>query len=105
VLLTLREIDNINFSSGIFLLIGSGKNLSVRPLLGVVDRIVCHPAIKNDCEHVTEQGGLLEQPEQFEHDDDNDDHPNYVKNVSIHACDLAARLRASQVDLPQVVQF
>ena len=36
---------------------------------------------------VAEQRGLLEQAEQFEHDHDNDDHSNYVKNVSIHAGD------------------
>jgi hypothetical protein len=30
------------------------------------------------------QGELLEQPEDFEDDHDNDDHSNYVKDVSAH---------------------
>ena len=29
--------------------------------------------------------GGLQQPKQFQDDHDNDDHSNYVKNVSIHA--------------------
>jgi hypothetical protein len=33
------------------------------------------------------QGELLEQPEDFEDDHDNDDHSNYVKDVSAHAGD------------------
>jgi hypothetical protein len=33
------------------------------------------------------QGELLEQPEDFEDDHDNDNHSNYVKDVSAHADD------------------
>jgi hypothetical protein len=33
------------------------------------------------------QGELLEQPEEFEDDYDNDDHSNYVKDVSAHGGD------------------
>jgi uncharacterized lipoprotein YmbA len=33
------------------------------------------------------QGQLLEQAEQFEHDHDNDNHSDYVKDVSAHAGD------------------
>jgi hypothetical protein len=33
------------------------------------------------------QGEFLEQPEDFEDDHDNDDHSNYVKDVSAHAGD------------------
>jgi hypothetical protein len=34
---------------------------------------------------VNKQRVLLEQAEQFEHDHDNHDNSNYVKNISIHA--------------------
>jgi hypothetical protein len=46
------------------------------------------------CAFVAEQRGPLEQAEQFEHDHDNDDHSNYVKNVSIHAGDSYQIARA-----------
>ena len=36
---------------------------------------------------VASQAELLEQAEQFEHDYDNDDHSNYVKDVSAHGGD------------------
>jgi hypothetical protein len=40
------------------------------------------------------QGELLEQPEDFEDDHDNDNHPNYVKDVSVHAGDSCQIARA-----------
>jgi hypothetical protein len=43
---------------------------------------------------VAEQRGLLEQVEQFEHDHDNDNHSNYVKDVSIYAGDSYQIARA-----------
>ena len=39
----------------------------------------------DESRYLAEQRGLLEKAEQFEHDHDNDDDSNYVKNVSIHA--------------------
>jgi hypothetical protein len=40
------------------------------------------------------QGELLEQPEDFEDDHDNDNHSNYVKDVSAHAGDSYQIARA-----------
>jgi hypothetical protein len=40
------------------------------------------------------QGELLEQPEDFEDDYDNDNHSNYVKDVSAHAGDSYQIARA-----------
>ena len=45
-------------------------------------RQLCRPGIADA--FPTEQRVLLEQAEQFEHNHDNDDHSNYVKNISIH---------------------
>ena len=42
----------------------------------------------------TPQGELLEQPEDFEDDHDNDNHSNYVKDVSAHAGDSYQIARA-----------
>jgi hypothetical protein len=37
--------------------------------------------------HPPEEGGLLEQAEQFEDDYDNDNYSDYVENASVHAGD------------------
>ena len=43
---------------------------------------------------VASQAELLEQAEEFEHDYDNDDHSNYVKDVSAHGGRLYQIARA-----------
>jgi hypothetical protein len=40
------------------------------------------------------KGELLEQPEDFEDDHDNDNHSNYVKDVSVHTGDSYQIARA-----------
>jgi hypothetical protein len=50
------------------------------------------------------QGELLEQPKDFEDDHDNDDHSNYVKDVSAHAGELIADGACDGQDLSETYQ-
>ena len=47
-----------------------------------LDEGLFHKAIRTD-----RKRRILEKPEEFEDDHDNDNHSNYVKDVSVHAGD------------------
>jgi hypothetical protein len=49
------------------------------------------------------QGELSEQPQDFEDDHDNDDHSNYVKDVSAHTGNLIADRVCDGQDLSKLV--
>jgi hypothetical protein len=51
------------------------------------------------------QGEPLEQPEDFEDDHDNDDHSNYVKDISAHAGDSYQIARAMVKIYPKLISL